>query len=135
MVQVMRSKVIKILLALLVVLCILFGIASGISYQFTDESNDINGKTANFKKGFFRLVLVFSIVVSIIGGVFFAHLAKKDELADEDDGDPPPRHYTKPKLTFFSFSTVIFGFIWLVYFIIQWPVYYVIVFVINGFTS
>ncbi|MCY4403676.1 MAG: hypothetical protein OXD54_13985 [Candidatus Poribacteria bacterium] len=129
------SKVIKILLPLLVVLCILFGIASGIYYQYSDESNGIIGKTTNFKKGFFRLVLVFSILVSIIGGVFFAHLAKKDELADEDDGDPPPRHYTKPKLAFFSFSFVIFGFVWLVYFIIQWPVYYVFVFVINGFTS
>lgn len=131
----MRSKVIKISLALLVVLCILFGIASGISYQFTDESNDINGKTTNFKKGFFRLVLVSSIVVSTIGGIFFAHFAKKDELTDEDDEDPPPKHYTKPKLAFFSFSAVIFGFVWLVYFIIQWPVYYVIVFIINGFTS
>ena len=123
----MSSKVIKFLLSLIVVLCILFGIASGIYYQFSDDSNGINGKKTNFKKGFFRLMLVFSIVASMIGGVFFAHLAQKDVLADEDDEDPPLINYATPKLAFFSFSAVIFGFVWLVYFIIQWPVYYVIV--------
>lgn len=120
---------------ILIVLCILFGIASGIYFQFADDSTGDDEKPTNFKKGFFRVALVSSIVLGIGGGAFFAHLAKKGELADEDDEDPPPKKYTDPKSAFLVFSIVISAFVWLLYFIIQWPIYYLIIFVINGFKS
>ena len=96
----MKSKKWKILSTLLVILCILFGIASGIYFEFANDSVDNEENTTNWKKGFFRLALVFSISVSIIGGAFFAYLAKKGILANDDDGDPPPKYFTDPKSTF-----------------------------------
>ncbi len=131
----MKSKKWKNLYSLLVILCILFGIASGINFEFTDDSADNKKNATNWKKGFFRLTLVFSIIGSILGGTFFAYLAKKGILANEDDGDPPPKYFTDPKSTFFNCAKFFFGFIWLVYFIIQWPVYYLVIFVIKGFTG
>lgn len=125
----------KYIIFIFVIICILFGVASGIYFQFADDSNGDDEKQTNFRKGFFRLALVFSIVLGIGAGAFFAHLAKKDELADEDDSDPPPKYLTNPKPAFFIFSIFFSGFVWLLYFIIQWPVYYVIIFVINGFKS
>ena len=131
----MKSKKSKILLSLLVILCILFGIVSGIYFEFVDDSAGNEENATNWKKGFFRLTLVFSIAVSILGGTFFAYLAKKGILADKDDGDPPPTYFTNPKSTFFSSAKFIFGFVWFVYFIIQWPIYYIVIFVIKGFTG
>lgn len=131
----MKSKKWKIVPILLVICCILFGIASGIYFEFADDSVDNEENATNWKKGFFRLALVFSIIVSIIGGTFFAYLAKKGILANDDDGDPPPKYFTDPRSTFFSSAKFIFSFVWFVYFIIQWPVYYIVIFVIKGFTS
>ena len=131
----MKSKKWKIASTLLVILCILFGIGSGIYFEFADDSADNEENATNWKKGFFRLTLVFSIIGSILGGTFFAYLAKKGILANDDDGDPPPKYFTNPKSTFFSFAKLFFGFVWFVYFIIQWPVYYIVIFVIKGFTS
>jgi hypothetical protein len=131
----MKSKKWKILLSLLVICCILFGIASGIYFEFAGDSADNEENATNWKKGFFRLTLVFSIAVSIIGGAFVAYLDKKGILANEDNGDPPPKYATEPKSTFLNIAKFIFGFVWFVYFIIQWPVYYIVIFVIKGFTS
>ena len=131
----MKSQKRKILLSLLVIISILFGIASGIYFEFVGDSTDNEENATNWKKGFFRLALVSSIIGSILGGTFFAYLAKKGILANKDDGDPPPKYFTDPKSTFFNFAKFFFGFVWFVYFIIQWPVYYIVIFVLKGFTS
>ncbi len=130
----MKSKKWKILLFVVTVLCALFGIGSGIYIEFSDNSQG-DDNTTNWKKGFFRLAVVFSIIVGMLGGILFSHLAKKGELADEDDGDPPPKHFTDPKPAFLVYFSIFFGCVWLGYFIIQWPVYYTVIFVLKGFTS
>ena len=43
--------------------------------------------------------------------------------------------FEKPWIAFLGFFTFIFGFVWLVYFIIQWPIYFIVDFIIKGFTS
>lgn len=121
----------KYLLIFLAILLILFGIGSGIYFEFTDNSED----APNWRKGFFRLTLVLSFIVGISGGIFFSSLAKMGKLADEDDGDPPPIYFTNPKLAFINFAVMFFGFVWLGYAIIQWPLYYIFMFVMKGFTS
>lgn len=113
------------------ILLILFGIGSGIYFEFADNSED----APNWKKGFFRLTLVLSFIVGISGGIFFSSLAKMGKLADEDDGDPPPKGFSNPKLAFIYFGIMFFGFVWLGYAIIQWPLYYIFMFVMKGFTS
>lgn len=123
----------KRLISSIVILCILFGIASGIYFQFSDDNANIEENSTNWKKGFFRLMFVLSILVGILGGTFFAYLAKKGKLVDDED--PPPKYLINPKSAFLSFSTGLFGFVWLVYFIIQFPIYYAFVFVLKGFTS
>lgn len=123
----------KILLSLLVILCILFRISSGIYFQFSDDSAGNEQNATNWKKGFFRLTLVFSVIVGILVGTLFAYLAKKGKLADEDDGDPPSKYFTDPKSAFLVYFILFFIFVWLAYFIIQWPVYYAVLYVIKGF--
>ncbi len=113
------------------ILLILFGIGSGIYFEFTDHSED----APNYKKGFFRLTLVLSFIVGVSGGIFFSSLAKMGKLADEDDEDPPPTYFSNPKLAFINFGVMFFGFVWLGYAIIQWPLYYIFMFVLKGFTS
>ncbi|MDE0088873.1 MAG: hypothetical protein OXU23_24350, partial [Candidatus Poribacteria bacterium] len=120
----MKSQKWKIVSTLLVILCILFGIASGIYFEFAGESADNEENATNWKRGFFRLTLVLSFIVSILGGTFFASLAKKGKLADEDDGDPPSKVFTVPKFAFLVYFVWFLIFVWLAYFIIQWPVYY-----------
>ena len=115
----------------LAILLILFGIGSGIYFEFTDNSED----APNYKKGFFRLTLVLSFIVGVSGGIFFSSLAQMGKLADEDDEDPPPTHFSNPKLAFIYFGVIFFGFVWLGYAIIQWPLYYIFIFVMKGFTS
>ncbi len=97
--------------------------------EFTDDQEN----TPNWKKGFFRLTVVLSLIIGLLGGSFFAYLAKKGELIDEDDDDPPPDYISDPKATFFIQFIVFFGFIWLVYVIVQWPLYYTIIFILKGF--
>ncbi len=121
----------KVLLFLLAILLILFGIGSGIYFEFTDNSED----APNWRKGFFRLTVVLSFLVGILGGIIFSSLAKMGKLADKDDGDPPPKHFTNPKYAFFTYTIIFFGFVWLGYAIIQWPLYYIFMFVLRGFTS
>lgn len=113
------------------ILLVLFGIGSGIYFEYTDNSED----ALNWKKGFFRLTLVLSFIVGVSGGIFFSSLAKMGKLADEDDGDPPPTYFTNPKLAFINFAVMFFGFVWLGYAIIQWPLYYIFIYVLKGFTS
>ena len=125
----------KIFLFLLAILSILFGIGSGIYYQFSDNNMGNEDNSTNWKKGFSRLALILSIIVGILGGAFFANLAKKGKLADGDDGDPPPKYFTDLKSVFLIYFFFSFGFVWLIYFIIQWPVYYFFIFVLRGFTS
>ena len=117
------------------ILCILFGIGSGIYFQFSDDSTSNEDNTTNWKRGFFRLTLVVSVIVGILGGTFFSYLAKKGKLADEDDGDPPSKYFTNPKSAFRVYFILFFIFVWFVYFIIQWPLYYLVIFVIKGFTG
>lgn len=121
----------KTLLILLAILLILFGIGSGIYFEFSDDSED----APNWRKGFFRLTLVLSFIVGVSGGIFFSSLAKMGKLADKDDGDPPPIYFTNPKLAFITYAVMFFGFVWLGYAIIQWPLYYIFMFVLQGFTS
>lgn len=131
----MKSPKWKILSTLLVILCILFGIAIGIYFELAGESANNEENATNWKRGFFRLTLVLSVIVGILGGTFFSYLAKKGKLADEDDGDPPSKYFTNPKSAFRVYFILFFIFVWFVYFIIQWPVYYIVIFVIKGFTS
>lgn len=99
--------------------------------EFTDDQEN----TPNWKKGFFRLTVVLSLIIGLLGGSFSAYLAKKGELIDEDDDDPPPDYISDPKATFFIQFIDLFGFIWLVYVIVQWPIYYTIIFVLKGFNA
>lgn len=131
----MKSKKWKILITLLFLLCIICGIASGIYFEFVEDSTGNEENSTNWKKGFFRLTIVFSIIVSILGGTMFSRLAKKGKLGNEDEEDSPSINLTDSKSVFINFTRVIFGFIWLIYFIIQWPVYYIVIFVFKGFTG
>lgn len=119
----------KFLFQLLALLLVLFGIGSGIFFEFTDDQED----TPNWKRGFFRVTVVLSLIVGLLGGAFFANLAKKGELLDLDDDEPPPEYVTDPKATFFIQFIVFFVLVWLVYVIIQWPLYYTFIFVLKGF--
>ena len=86
-------------------------------FSFSDDNANIEENSTNWKKGFFRLMFVLSILVGILGGTFFACLAKKGKLVDDED--PPPKYLINPKSAFLSFSIGFFGFVWLVYFIIS----------------
>lgn len=121
----------KYLFLLLTILLILFGIGSGIYFEFTDDQEN----TTNWKKGFFRVTVVVSLIIGILGGAFFANLAKKGEFVELDDGEPPPSYLYNPIATFFIQFIVFFGLVWLVYAIIQWPLYYAFIFVLKGFTG
>ena len=119
----------KNLFLLLAILLILFGIGSGIYFEFTDDQED----TPNWKKGFFRLAVVSSLILGLLGGAFFANLAKKGELVDLDDDEPPPEYVTDPKATFIIQFIFFFALVWLVYVIVQWPPLLYIHFCLKGF--
>ncbi len=130
----MKSKKIGNLFYLFVICCILFGIGSGVYFEFFDDTS-AESNTINWKKGLFRIAVIISIVGAIIMGSIFALLAIRGKLGDKDDDEDQQQFFKNPKRVFWGFSTVFLGFVWLVYFIIQWPIYYAIVFVIKGFTG
>lgn len=114
--------------------CILFGIGSGVYFEFFDNT-PAEDNTINWKKGFFRIAVIISSVVAIIIGGIFAILAKKGKLVDKNDDEEQQKISKNPKVAFLAFSLLIFALIWLIYFFIQWPIYYAVVFVIKGFKS
>ncbi len=130
----MKYKKIGTLFYFLVVGCILFGIGSGIYFEFFDDTS-AESNTINWKKGLFRIAVIISIIGAVVMGSIFALLAIKGKLVGKDDDEDEQKFFKNPKKVFFSFSTFFLGFVWLVYFIIQWPIYYAVVFVIKGFTG
>lgn len=119
-------------LILLAIIFILIGIGSGIYYEFTDDNSENQDNKINWKRGFFRLTLIISIVAGIWIGTKVAIHAKNDKL-DIDDEEFASKLKKNPKGAFIGFFLLIFGFIWLLYFIFQWPIYQVIRFVVKGF--
>ena len=112
---------------LIAILCALLGVSSGILIEITGNDADNSEKSTNWKKGFFRLTLVSSILFGTLAGIFFPRTVTED--------DDLPASFQKPWIAFLGFFTFIFGFVWLVYFIIQWPIYFIADFVIKGFMS
>jgi len=114
-------------LVLLAVLCALFGIVSGIFVEITDSNVGNDEKPINWKKGFFRVTIVLSILFATLGGmvIFLAERNNDEFLLD----------FKRPGAKFGVLFVFIFIFLWFVYFIIQWPVYYTVNFIIEGFTS
>jgi len=120
------SYKVKSLILIKIILCILIGIASGVYFEFFDESAT-ESNTINWEKGLFRIGVIISIVDAVVIGSSFAFLAITGKFVLGNFGNDHK--------VFFRFATVFLGFWWLVYFIIQWLIYYAALFVINGFTS
>lgn len=130
----MKNKKIGALIYILVLGCILFGIGSGIYFEFFDDTS-AESNTINWKKGLFRIAVIISFIGAVVIGSIFALLAIKGKLVDKDDDDNEQKFFKNPKKVFIGFSTLFLGFVWLVYFFLQWPIYYAVVFVIKGFTG
>lgn len=121
----------KILL-LLVIIFVIIGIGTGIYYEFTGDNSENQDNKINWKRGFFRLTLIISILAGFWVGLKVAIHAKNDNL-NIDDEEFASKLRKNPKDAFIGFFVCIFGFIWLLYFIFQWPIYQVIKFVVKGF--
>lgn len=116
----------------LAIVFIIIGIGTGIYYEFSNDSSENQYNNINWKRGFFRLTLIISILAGIGVGSKIAIRAKNDNL-DMDDVEFAEKLKKNPIGTFIVFFVFIFGFVWLLYFIFQWPIYQIIKFVVNGF--
>ena len=116
-----------ICLVSLAVLCTLFGIVSGIFVEVTDDSAGNGEKPINWKKGFFRVMLVSSILFGTLAGIVIPGTIKKDDSFHSS--------FKSPGTKFGVWFIFILIFVWFVYFIIQWPIYSIANFMIEGFTN
>ena len=119
-------------LILLGIIFVIIGIGTGIYYEFTDNNSENQDNKINWKRGFFRLTLIISILAGIWVGSKVAIHAKNDNL-DIEGEEFASKLKKNPKAAFIGFFLFIFGFVWLLYFIFQWPIYQVIKFVVKGF--
>ncbi len=97
----------KSLILIIMILCILFGIGSGVYFEFFDDSA-AESNTINWKKGLFRIAVIISIVGAVVIGSIFALLAIKGKLVDKDDDDDEQKYFKNPKKVFFWFCYSIF---------------------------
>ncbi|RKU31784.1 hypothetical protein C6497_01120 [Candidatus Poribacteria bacterium] len=119
-------------LLFLAIILVIIGIGTGIYYEFSNDSTGDKDNNINWKRGFFRLTLIISILAGLWLGSNVAIRIKNDNL-DIDDEDFASKLKKNPVGAFIGFFILIFGFVWLIYFIFQWPIYQIIKFVVNGF--
>lgn len=74
----MKSIKWKSWLFLPAILCALLGIFGGIFIEITNDVADDSEKSTNWKRGFFRLTVVLSILFSILGGIFITRTVTED---------------------------------------------------------
>ena len=114
------------------IIFVIIGIGTGIYYEFTDDNSENQDNKINWKRGFFRLTLIISILAGIwVGSSVVVHL--KNHNLDMDDDELASKLKKNPIGAFILFFILFFGFVWLLYFILQWPIYQVIKFVVKGF--
>lgn len=114
------------------IIFVIIGIGTGIYYEFTDDNSDNKDNKINWNRGFFRLTLIISILAGIwVGSSVVVHL--KNHNLDMDDDELASKLKKNPIGAFILFFILFFGFVWLLYFILQWPIYQVIKFVVKGF--
>ena len=114
------------------IIFVIIGIGTGIYYEFTDDNSENKDNKINWNRGFFRLTLIISILAGIwVGSSVVVHL--KNHNLDMDDDELASKLKKNPIGAFILFFILFFGFVWLLYFILQWPIYQVIKFVVKGF--
>lgn len=117
---------------LLAIIFVIIGIGTGIYYEFTDDNSENQDNKINWKRGFFRLTVIISILVGLWMGVKYTIRAKAGVL-DIDDNELASKVKTSPGPIFIGVFIFYLGFVWLLYLIFQWPIFYSIYFVTKGF--
>ena len=119
-------------LLLFSILFIIIGIGTGINYEFTDDNSENQDDKINWKRGFFRLTVIISILVGLWMGSKYTIRARAGVL-NIDDKETASKLQASPGPAFIGYFIFFFGFVWLLYLIFQWPIFYSIKFVAKGF--